>query len=64
VSRFALTIHPDDADLWRRMTGRDETTARPVSSQASLDYMLESAERNGVRITGWREVDAVGEADR
>lgn len=63
MSQFALTIHPDDVDLWRQMTGRDETTARPVSSRASLDHMLESAKRNGVRITGWREVDA-DEADQ
>jgi hypothetical protein len=55
MSRYQITIHPDDADLWRQMTGRDETTAPPLRSRASLDYMRDSAQRNGVRITGWTE---------
>ncbi len=55
--RFTLTIHPDDAKEWRRMTGRDETTAPPLKSRASLEFMLDSAQRNGVRILDWREIE-------
>lgn len=54
--RFVLTVHPDDAAVWKAMTGRDETVAPPVGSRAGLEHMLASAERNGVRITSWREL--------
>lgn len=55
--RFHLEIHPDDRDLWRRMTGRTEENDNmpPIKSQAGLDYMLDSARRNGVRVLRhWR----------
>lgn len=57
--RYVLTVHPDDAVLWKQMTGRDETRPDempPITSQSALDYMLASAERNGVRVLSSGEV--------
>lgn len=50
--RFRLEIHPDDRQKWRDMTGRTEEdeSMPPVRSRAGLDYMLDSARRNGVRV--------------
>jgi hypothetical protein len=59
VSRYALAIHPDDAATWKAMTGRDETRPDempPIKSRAGLDFMVASAERNGIRLE-WRDLD-------
>lgn len=60
--RFVLEVHPDDAQLWKAMTGRDETRPDdmpPIKTRESLDYMLDSAKRNGVRVTSWRDLEAI-----
>lgn len=52
--RFRLEIHPDDAQAWKDMTGRiDDEAGGLVRSQAGLDSLLESAERNGIRVVRW-----------
>lgn len=58
MTRYALTIHPDDRVMWMRMTGRDETrpyAMPPLRSMESVNYMVESAKRNSVRLE-WREI--------
>lgn len=57
MTRYALTIHPDDAPRWKAMTGRDETRPYAMPPLHNIDHMLASAERNGVRVLGWREID-------
>lgn len=61
MTRYALTVHPDDAHLWLRMTGRDETRPYempPLRSMESVDYMVASAARNNIRLE-WREIPEV-----
>lgn len=55
MTRYELDVHPDDRDEWRRMTGRDETRPYDMPRLGSVDYMLASAERNGLRVTA-REI--------
>lgn len=50
MTRFALDIHPDDRRLWMAMTGRDETRPYEMPPLRSVDYMVESAARNGIRL--------------
>lgn len=54
--RYALTIHADDRQLWRDMTGRDETRPYEMPPLYSTTYMEDSARRNGVRIIEVREI--------
>ncbi|MER7280440.1 hypothetical protein ABT369_38985 [Dactylosporangium sp. NPDC000244] len=56
MTRYALTIHPDDRDLWLRMTDRDETRPYECPRLESTSYMEESAAREGVRILEVREI--------
>jgi hypothetical protein len=54
--RYALDIHPDDAALWERMTGRDETRPYEMPPLHNTDFMVASAKRGGVRILAIREI--------
>lgn len=56
MTRFALKIHPDDEAEWLAMTGRDETRPYDMPPLRNLDYMLDSAQRNGVRIVSWSTI--------
>lgn len=55
MTRYALDIHPDDRPLWMAMTGRDETRPYEMPRLDSVDYMVESAARNNIRLE-WREI--------
>jgi hypothetical protein len=55
MTRYALDIHPDDRAMWMRMTGRDETRPYDMPRLGSVDYMVASAARNGIRLE-WREI--------
>lgn len=58
MTRYALTIHPDDRAMWMAMTGRDETRPHdmpPLRSMESVGYMVASAARNNIRLE-WREI--------
>lgn len=50
MTRYALTIHPDDAFLWRQMTGRDETRPYDMPPLRTTRFVEDSARRNGVRL--------------
>ena len=56
MTRFALTIHPDDRHLWLRMTGRDETRPYDSPPLRTTRFVEDSARRNGVRILEIREI--------
>lgn len=56
TGRYVLTVHPADAAAWMALTGRDETRPQempPIGSREALDFMLDAARRNGVRVLGW-----------
>ncbi len=55
MTRYALNVHPDDRQLWMDMTGRDETRPYEMPPLRSVDYMVASAARNGIRLE-WREI--------
>lgn len=55
MTRFALDIHPHDRTLWLAMTGRDETRPYDMPPLRSVDHLVESAARAGVRLE-WREI--------
>lgn len=56
MTRYALDIHPDDAFLWKQMTGRDETRPYEMPPLRNIDYMLAAAKRSGVRVLAVREI--------
>jgi hypothetical protein len=49
--RYALNVHPDDVATWHAMTGRDESRPYDMPPLRSPEHMVESARRNGVRLT-------------
>lgn len=53
---YALTVHPDDVGRWKAITGRDETRPYDMPPLKTLTNVLESAERNNIRVE-WRELD-------
>ena len=58
MTRWALDVHPDDRDLWLRMTGWDETRPYDMPPLRDVTYMLESAARDNVRVEA-REIPEV-----
>lgn len=55
MTRYELDVHADDRDMWRRMTGRDETQLYDMPRMRDVECILASAERNGLRVTA-REI--------
>jgi hypothetical protein len=48
--RFRLEIAEDDVQVWAEWTGRVEHTAPPVLSERGLKFILDWADRLGVKV--------------
>lgn len=51
MTRYALDIHPDDAEEWLRVTGRDEARPYDMPPLRSTEFLVNVGRSNKVRLT-------------